>query len=97
MDIESDCETDITNLALINKKEDAPEKLVAKSRVNILKLRITELYEELYNLQQNKLDTRSKLANLIEYITYDHIRFGILPLNTNKINKLLARALYSLL
>lgn len=90
MAIASDSEhSDCTSAA---KKEDTKNKLLGKSRINILKLRISELNDDLTRLKQDKIDYRLKLANLVENIKSDHIRFSIAPINTNKINKLFGRA-----
>jgi len=51
------------------------------------------LNEELINLKKSKIDARTKLANIIEFIKPDHIRFTILSPDTNKVNKLFSRSL----
>lgn len=90
MNIASDSDHDDTFVA--TKKEEIKDKLLGKSRINILRLRISELNDDLTRLKQNKIDYRLKLANLVENIKSDHIRFSIAPINTNKINKLFGRA-----
>lgn len=90
MTIASDSEHDDCTEA--TKKEETKAKLMGKSRINILKLRISELNDDLTRLQQSKIDHRLKLANLVEHIKSDHLRFSIAPVNANKINKLFGRA-----
>lgn len=92
MKIESDSEDEVS-ISNIEKAKKEENRIIGKSRTNIIQLRLSELNVELKYLQESKIAARAKLANLIEYIKPDHIRFTILAPDTNKVNKLFSRSL----
>jgi len=90
MTIASDSEH--SECAVENKKEKTNDKYIGKSRINIIKSRISELNDDLTRLKQNKIDFRLKLANLVEHVKPDHLRFTLSHVNANKINKMFGRS-----
>jgi hypothetical protein len=93
MKIESDSEEEIVEANRKEKEKDQENKIIGKSRTNIIQSRLSELNDELKSLQKSKIEARTKLANIIEFLKSDHIRFTILSPDTNKVNKLFSRSL----
>jgi len=90
MTIASDSEH--SDFAIETNKEKTKDKYIGRSRIHIIKSRISELNDDLARLKQNKIDFRLKLANLVEHVKPDHLRFTLSHVNANKINKLFGRS-----